>query len=173
MRNGSVLLWAALSFLTAGCGTYVPDIQEAGDDRKGIRLVHAIVDSVHCELRNAINIVIKNDEEAAQMNGGVRYAKFLEDWAVQVTLSLQVEERTEIAPIVNWVFPLSLFTLNVGPNASSTATRIDTINYFYTVKDLFVLDKCDPDSRLPHVAGSLLIRSNLKTAEWLLSLIHI
>ena len=51
------IVLAALS-LTA-CGTYVPDIQEIGDDTQGFFLVKAIIGSIHCELRNAVAEVFK------------------------------------------------------------------------------------------------------------------
>ena len=68
-----------------GCGTVVPNIQEIGDDAQGELLLKAIVGSIHCEIRNAINIVIDNDIKDSKDNG-IRYAAFLDNWGAQIAL---------------------------------------------------------------------------------------
>ena len=86
-----------------------------------------------------------------------------------MTLTLTIDERTNIAPTIGLSFPPGLFTLAVGGNATTAATRVDKLNYYYTIRELEAQRECAknfPDY-LPHPSGSLLIRSNLKTREWL------
>jgi hypothetical protein len=156
----------------SGCGTYVPEIQEASSDQSnGQLLVHAIVRSIHCEIRNAIAYVIDEDKRLAPLNGGVRSAEWLEGWGAQVGLSLTTEEKTALNPTSAWSPPSpakALFALGLGVNLSSDATRIDKFNYYYTVADLYKQGACAADQS-PHPTGSLLIQSDLKLREWLLS----
>ncbi len=128
--------------------------------------MHAIVDSIHCEIRNAIHSVIDRDNAAAPFNQGVRHAEFLDNWAAQVSLTLQIDEKATANPTFSWT-PASLFTLGASASLSADATRIDKINYFYGVKDLYVMDVCPPDFTEPHPTGSLFIQSDLKLKEWL------
>jgi hypothetical protein len=164
-----IILGSAFSLF--GCGLYVPEIQEfPGTSVDGQLLVQAIVRSVHCEVRNAITYVLDQDRKLAPLNGGFRSAQWLENWGAELTLTLQIEEKTLLNPTAAWVphtALTSLFTLSGGLNASSDATRIDKLNFYYTVKELSHEGTCAPDPDPP--LGSLLIQSDLKLREWLLS----
>jgi hypothetical protein len=70
----------------------------------------------------------------------------------------------------------NIFTLLGGANISSDATRTDTLNYYYTVKELYGPETygsgegCTQaylDNLADHLVGSLLIQSDLKLREWL------
>lgn len=63
----------------------------------------------------------------------------------------------------------ALFTLSGGVSALSAATRVDTFNYYYTVKELLALGYCPADDNAQAPLGSLLIQGDLKTKEWLLT----
>lgn len=150
-----------------GCGTYVPNIQEIGNDTQGEDLIKAIVGSIHCDLRKAVYTVIGNDNnDAARDNRGNRYAAFLDNWGVQMSLTLTVEEKTTINPAAVWS-PLGWFILGASVTGSADATRKDILNYFYTIADLYKYGKCPTDWVQPHPPGSLLIRNNLKIDQWL------
>ena len=158
--------------LLSGCGTTVPGIQEfPGDSVEGQSfLVRAIVHSVHCEIRNAVNYVIEQDKSVAKLNRGVRSAAWFEKWGVQVGLTLQVEEKTTVSP--NFVsFPpspvTSIFSLAGGVTASSDALRIDKLNFYYNVMELKKQGSCVPRDNTDAPSGSLLIQSDLKLKEWL------
>jgi hypothetical protein len=171
MADARLILMLGLGLSLAGCGTYVPEIQEfPGDDVSAALLVHAIVDSIHCEIRNAITTVIDNDNEASKHNQGVHYAAYLYDWGAQIGLTLQVEEKSGVSPSVNWLprpFGTTIFNLSAGGTLSADATRIDKLNYYYTVRELYALGSCPRNFNPPHPTGSLLIQSDLKLAEWL------
>lgn len=177
MRGTSIgARWARIGLacmalaLQSGCGTYVPTHQEAGGDVVGSDLENAIVQSVHCELRNAMIDTFIEDRQ-----NGRHFADFMEGWAVQVALTLTVDEKTTVAPSVGMTFMPSLFTLGWGGSVSTEAQRIDKFNYYYAVRDLLKSDKCAdnfPVKLSKQVgSGSLLIRNDLKTREWLESMI--
>jgi hypothetical protein len=168
----------------AGCGTYAPNIQEnpwASPDR----LVVAIVGSIHCELRDAITYVINADRWRYWQHGLAPVANWLNDWGVQVAITLTIDEQGSFSPSGSHISILSpitsMFTLLGGANVSSDATRIDTINYYYTVKELYGEGKpwqgepCSSDliSNLSdHPVGSLLIQSDLKLEQWLSAVVQ-
>jgi hypothetical protein len=162
-----------VAFLLAGCGTVVPNLQESGGAGQAVVLVHAIVDGIHCELRHAIYTVDKNDADlAASLNQGVSHVGYLKDWAVQVTLSLQVEEKTAVSPSALWTpngALSSIFSIGASATGSADATRIDKLNYFYTLKELRASGDCQHSAIPPEQPGSLLIQSDLKITEWLTS----
>jgi hypothetical protein len=163
------LVCMALAAL-GGCGTYVPTHQEAGGDGVGADLENAIVQSVHCELRNAVIDSFVEDRQ-----NGRHFADFMEGWAVQVLLTLTVEEKTTVSPSVGMTFMPSLFTLGWGGTVSTDSQRLDKFNYYYTVSDLLKSDKCAKDFAVKQSeqagSGSLLIRNDLKTREWLKSIL--
>jgi hypothetical protein len=97
-----------------GCGTHVPEIQEVGDDAQGELLVKAIVGSIRCEIRDAVNKVITADLNAAAPNKGIVYTKFLDKWAAQVALTLQIDEKSTLNPSAVWT-PPSVRDLDLYP----------------------------------------------------------
>jgi len=165
----SFMAFAAL--ILVGCGATVPDIQEVGDDdAQGDLLVKAIVGSIHCELRNAINSVIDNDIESSRASKTPRQAAYLDSWGVQLALTLQVEEKTTINPAAVWTPPSvikNVFTLGGSLTGSADATRIDKLNFYYTIAELRSYGHCPTNYVQSHPPGSLLIQSDLKLSTWL------
>jgi hypothetical protein len=162
---------AITAFLLGGCGTYVPEIQEfPGGTAASQELVHAIVRSIHCDIRNAITYEIDQDKWLASLHNGARTAPWIDKWGVQVALTLTIDEKGTVSPSAVWTPPnpaTALFMLGGGINASSDAQRIDTFNYYYTVKDLYALGYCPPDDNAHAPLGSLLIQGDLRTRELL------
>lgn len=162
----SGLAVVALTF-TSACGTYVPEHQEAKNTdplkerRAAYDLENALVGSINCELRNAVIHAIGSNP---------RQSEFMQNWAVQMALTLTVSEKTAASPNAFMTFLPTLFTLLFGGSVSTEAKRIDTFNFYYKVKDLNnPKEECKGDFTLdyPHPSGSFLIRSDLKTEEWL------
>jgi hypothetical protein len=145
-----------LSLLLAGCGTYVPDIQEfPGDSADGQRLVTAIVRNVKCEVQDALDDLYRIDSHP-----------FLDGWGVQIALNLTMIEKSTANPTAIWmpVSPItSVFTLGAGATLSSEATRTEKLSSYYTVRQLRRLGRCNPEAR----GGPFLLQSNLKLNEWL------
>jgi hypothetical protein len=174
----SVVRWFApigVGFLLSGCGLSVPEIQEVpGDSGAGQLLIQDIVQSVHCEVADAVQWVVSQDVENHKKNPSQPFASsFLIDprnpWGVQITLSLTVEEKSTANPTVLWMPPspvTSVFTLAGTGTLSSDATRIDKLNFYYTIHQLSDRKYCTPG--IQHgPSSSLLIKNDLKTVEWL------
>jgi len=155
-----------------GCGTLVPEIRDFPNntsEAKNNELVQAIIVSIRCELNDAVTAVIKADAFTAKADRFF-YAQFLQKWGAQVALTLQLDEKTMVSP--NTIYlpissPSSIFTLSGGLSATADATRIDKVNFYYKVSELYMRrnQTCERDVNPP--AGSLLIQSDLKLREWL------
>ena len=158
MRGGVFLaaMPLGIALILGGCGTYVPEIQEfPGDSIEGQRFVQAIVTNVTCEVRNAVAYLYTDYKTT-----------FLDDWGVQITLILTIDEKGAVNPTVNWFPPspaTAIFNLAGRANASADATRIDTLNSYYLVDELRY-HACPPENR---TNGLFLMQSDLKLKEWL------
>ena len=196
-RQGDIMstarraLFGAVSTLLAGCGTYVPDIQEfwgAPSDAKF--KVNKISGQVVCELRKAVQKVVTDIPEFVQTPGAPPpppkrdLSWFVNKWAVQVTLNLIIVENSALTPGValNSIYRTGIttfpgaaavttpqsFSLGLGGTASSTATRNDKLNMFFTVKELLygtpsIEKSCIP----PPTNADLFMQSDLKLYDWL------
>ncbi|MGA7265335.1 MAG: hypothetical protein WA709_21655 [Stellaceae bacterium] len=176
MINVKSCVFALIAGLATGCGTSVPDIKDVpGTPGQTQILVKAILDSIHCEIKNSVQYVISEDLKLAQFRPKhERAAPWFDDWGMAGLLTLTIAEKSELNPTVSW-FPnpvTMLFSLGVGLDLSAEATRTDTLNFYYNVRDLAYKEKPCPvgpngyhlDEHLP---GSLLINSDLKLREWL------
>jgi hypothetical protein len=150
------------SFLIGGCGTYVPGLEEPlSSPADGQQLVQAIVQNIDCEIRNAIGDIIRTDKE--EFRTGLRKSRqtaWLDNWAVQTTLSLQVNERGAINPSAKWL-PASpanaIFTLAGAGSLSAEATRINQMGSYYSVAQIVNGFPCTADSR----PGGLFLLQNV------------
>ncbi|MBR1271366.1 hypothetical protein JQ629_28170 [Bradyrhizobium sp. AUGA SZCCT0222] len=178
MRKKGISLSTLLSVVTlTGCGVLVPEIRDfpnAGSAAQNNLLVQAIVISIRCELQDAVTNVINADVDTAKANR-FYYAQFLKNWGAQVALTLRMEEKSSISPNGAYlpVSPLtSVFSLSGGLSATADATRVDKINFYYKVTELYLGRdrKCIRDTNPPR--DSLLIQSDLKLGEWLDAMIN-
>ena len=156
---------AALTLELSGCGVFVPELQESvphpgpptiQEGLEGEAFVNSIVFNVQCEVRDAI----------VQFYQQYPNGLFLNTWGVQVTLNLQVEEKTSVNPTGNWLPPSSassVFNLGFGATATGDATRIDKVNWFAPISDFKGKRACG-DQR-PN--GVFLLESDLRLKEWL------
>jgi hypothetical protein len=166
-----------IALMFSGCGTYVPEIQEIpGDQADGQLLVQAIVRSIHCEIKDAVAYVIGAEDEDATKFHRPSLADWLLDWGAQTQITLTVDEQSTLSPS-GLYSPINIFSLLGGASASSEATRIETLNYYYPVKELYYSRSCLTREDIAdshsgnHPTGSLLIQSDLKLREWLLGIV--
>ena len=183
-----------VGLMLCGCGTYVPDIQEFwGTPKDATYKVNKVSAQVVCELRRAVQQVFwDNRYKPVQFRAAPgqppppkhRDLKWFESWAVQVTLSLNIIENTALGPGVTFnnvlpnaitPFPVGgnvtssqLFSTGIGGTLSSTATRTDKLNMFFTVKELAygkpsIGLSCIP----PPQNADLFVQSDLKLYDWL------
>ena len=163
---GGVMCLIRISVITlatafvGGCGLYVPEIQDFGDQSAGNQLVQSIVYNVTCEVQDAVDGIYNNPDHP-------RKSTFLDSWGVQITLSLQVEEKGSVNPVVNWLPPSpasAIFSLAGSGTLSTDATRQDKTNSYFTVAQLRKMGPCEKGSR---PGGLLLMQSDLALYEWL------
>lgn len=156
-----------------GCGFYVPSLRDwpNNDEPGAVAMVTAIVRSVRCELRNAVTVVVDNDVRAARERASHRtYTDFLNNWGAEVAFTFTIVEKTDVNPTNLWMpatAASAVFTLGANVNVSAEATRIEKLNFFYTVKDLYLRpgQVCDASGEDP--SSSFLIKNDLKIAELL------
>lgn len=160
---------SAALFLT-GCGLYVPEIQEnpfaPGD---GQLMVQAIVQSVRCEMVDALKNVWISDHENAKKYHQTPVTNFLLKWGAQMTLTLTIDEKSSLSPSVTWKPPSpasALFTLGAGVSGNADATRTDKLGFYYLVPYLLNQPYCTRGVQQGN-ENSLLVRSDLKLEEWL------
>lgn len=158
-----------IGLMFAGCGTYVPNIEEPWTSQPN-RLVEAIVESIHCEIRQAVIYVISHDSTNSKiLNPSPRTSWLYNDWGAQIQITLTVDEQGSLNPSGSYL--PKIFNLFGGATISSEATRTDTLNFYYTIKDLYGIGKgCSPPVIADienHPTGSLLIQSDLKLRDWL------
>jgi hypothetical protein len=152
--------FVSTSFFLGGCGLYTPALQDFGDETKGQQLIQSVIYNVTCEVRDAIDDIYNNPNHA-------RKSTFLDTWGVQIALSMQVEEKSSVNPVANWLPPSpasAVFNLGFGGTLSSDATRQDKTNSYFTVKQLLKLHRCDPKTR---PGGLLLMQRDLGLFDWL------
>jgi hypothetical protein len=163
--------------MLGGCGLFVPEIRDFPNNTSTVSnnlLVQAIIISIHCELEDAVTRVINDDIATAPANR-FYYAQFLRKWGAEVALTLTLDEKSVVNPsgIYAPLSPLtSVFTLGGGLSASAEATRVEKVNYYYKVSELYLGPnrKCERDVNPPR--DSLLIQSDLKLYEWLSAMIN-
>ncbi len=178
IRSSCLPLVIGIALMLAGCGTYVPEIQENPWNQVGGELlVQKIVQSIHCEVEKAVTDVRKQDkniQRAVFKKTGIvqpLLTDWLLGWGAQMQISLIVDEKSAVGPSGSWS-PMKTFFLGSGANISSEATRIETLNYYYLVKDLINAHEASCFSDIKDAAtGSLLVDSDLKLEEWLLAVV--
>jgi hypothetical protein len=162
-----------LLFGLGGCGARVPELRDWPNNNEAgaATMVEAIVRSVRCELRNAVTVIVNQDIEAARHRVSHRtYTDFLNNWGAEVAFTFTIVEKTVVNPAGVWMPPspaTAIFTLGGDVSVSGQATRVETMNIFYTVKELYLPpgQTCDASGEDP--SGSFLIRNDLKLAELL------
>ena len=131
------------------------------------RIVSSILLNITCEVQDSLYDVIEEDEEdLKERRSNYRSTKWLENWGVQLALSLQIDEKGSVDVNATGLPPSpnsAILSLTGGSSAASTATRVDKLNSFHAVKDL-ARQKCSPGGR---PGGLYMMQSDLKFKEWL------
>ena len=166
----AMIALASASSLLGGCGLSVPEIQEnAFAPGHAVLMVQAIVQSVHCEMANALKDVRKYDLETAKKFHQKPNTDFLLRWGAELTLTLKIDEKSSLNPNVTWMPPSpasAIFTLGAGLSGAADATRTDKMSFYYLVPTLLNEPYCATGVQQGE-DSSLLVRSDLKLKEWL------
>lgn len=224
-RPAGFLATLVLPMLFSGCGLRTPDIAEPWDQdippgtlNEDQKLKWSATAQVEYEIRKRIYCDLKEAVQEAnklQPSVGNRYRQLLpNDWGAQLSISLAVEELTDLNPgvalrtpihngIVNFAGqylgpstisgaglltglpaaqtygPLAVgqnYALGLGGKLSSTATRTDSFNPYWSVEYLMVpiteKSDCRSDPFLnagvtPSSSSPFLLQSDLGIKDWL------
>ena len=198
--------FVALLLLLSGCGLHPPDISEQPFDGPGLpatatdppysattQIEFEIRRKIYCELKEAVRFVNDIPYYAVDHAGHkVKGVMIPDEWIAQISLSLQVDESTALAPGVSYndtirnavrTFgvgnTLSIsqsFNLGLGATLSATATRVDKFDPTYSIKWLMNRPTADStcndnkDIFPGHPNSSpFLIQSDLGIKKWLTS----
>ena len=166
-----ILLCVFLTTILCGCGTVVPELREwpENDHFGAVDLVRIIVRSVECELKHTITDVVNTDTDQAHLRSNHRhFTEFLNNWGAEVALTFTIVEKSGFNPNATWlpVSPASaIFTLNGNASLTAQATRIQKMNIFYTMKELYLPKGQDCDASGEDPSGSFLIRNDLRLKD--------
>lgn len=151
---------------------------------------------VYCELKDAVQTVNQIEVSSGPHGklGPPKKGPLPPEWGVQVSLSLQVDKSAALNPGVafNQVMPNAIkafgpgntvttpqsLNLGFGATLSSTATRVDTFDPYWTIDYLMIPEKpysvCrkgnDPFEQLgwtPAASSPFILESDLGIKEWL------
>ena len=153
---------ASVSLMLGGCGTYVPQMQEAWETSRtpvltaGGDLVFKIREKIYCDIVQAVH---DND------------ALLPSRWGVQTTVDLQVDETGALNPGVSFIEPLAgdqSRSLGLGATLSSQGTREDKFSTYWNLDKLrkFAGGTCKTDRPALH-GSSFLLESELGISAWL------
>jgi hypothetical protein len=183
----------AVAIFLGGCGLGVSQLPEVWDRTDPYATAHMEVQikrAIFCELRRgALETRRLNSGQYSYGNTNVTSAADLplpDSWGVQVTLTLTVDEKSNLTPSVSWknpIAPVSIFSQNVsqsytttvGGQLSSENIRYDKYNFYYTARDLIdgagPGDICgSPPTAIlgrPSLSSPFVNASDLGISDWL------
>lgn len=167
MPNFSKLIASIFpTLLLAGCGLYVPEVQEWHEPREQQKFTeNQIINHIKCELHKGVDDAIAKYYGAGKRSGYT--ADWIKTWLATVTLKLSVDEKSSVNPGLSWVRALSdvrTFTLGAGFNASSDSTRAETISFTYPLGKLRAAGKITGECADPNAA---LVSGDLKIGQFI------
>lgn len=179
----------AVALAQTGCGLSIPQAPEiwdqAADADATQHMEMQIKRAIFCELRDAVHLA--RQKYYVQNYSAGKAVTTKEDqpvpdsWGAQLTLTFTVDEASKLNPGVSLISPIGAasqmqtFAFGLGGTLSSTATRIDKYETFYTIAEIAnVYSKnnvCDkpPEGVLGPKSHSspFVVLSDLGIREWL------
>jgi hypothetical protein len=156
MINSKALFFATTilySIMLQGCGTFVPAIREPWDNVSSGAMELNIVNRVYCELKRAV--IDASHAPPTEIRRHGRYMKeplLPDNWGVQYTLTLTVDEKTTLGPGVTFNTPIipatvyfpggataggpQNYSFGLGGKLEAGARRIDKFDFYYSVERL-------------------------------------
>lgn len=192
----SLAIFLIMAIVLGGCGLSAPKIHEVWENDDSTKQIEfGIKKRIYCDLKRGIQNANRNSGFALEdrETGKISKKQFIpNNWGTLVSLSLQVDEGGAINPGLSVREPLASgitrfpsgsvvmpqsFSLGLGVNVSSTATRIDKFDSYYSVGFLMkedsdqsvCLEKNDPfllNNEIPS-KNSPLIVSYLGIEQWI------
>jgi hypothetical protein len=170
--GGQIMGWlprfasAGLACLLAGCGLYVPEVQELYEPRdQQMFTENDLINNIKCELHRGLDLALAKYH--IPEGKGIYAADWFRQWKATVNLKLTVEEKSSINPGLTWLKPLTgtnTFTLGAGLTGSSDASRIETIAFSYPLSALHAAGPINQPCEDPNIA---LVMGDLKIGQFI------
>ena len=200
MRHILYLTFAAAAIFTSGgCGIGVPQISEAWDQAypgdsttkpptppisANAQIEFEIKKRIFCDLRKAVRASLKYNNDIEKNGRIIKSERIIPlSWGAQIALSLEVEEHSNLSPGIVLINPLpnsQARSIGLGGELSSTATRTDKINAYYSIgylaQPISEDSVCRKEENDPFVGAGFpnyarsspfIIESDLGLTEWL------
>jgi hypothetical protein len=148
----------------AGCGLYVPEMEEPYQQAKIEKLdENAIVNRIKCELHKGVQDVLYKYRSSPEYVG--KSVEWLRKWGATVSLKITADEKSSLNPSfsIPMVPHLARLSLAGGISTSADASRAETIGFTYRFDDLLAegwIDQCDR-------SGPIIITSDLKIGQFI------
>ena len=156
------LAGAITGSLLVGCGTYVPNITDNGEDQNYFLKIN---ESIKCELIATLDEIENQHKQITYLEPSEKnkyqldqFWAFFNKWAVKYTLSLSTTSSSNFNPTLSILHPSipnsslvagdKVFTINPGFGFSASATGKETSSSFYLVSQLINEDECEKDNPL-------------------------
>lgn len=161
-------------------GCLVPEaLPVLGHDAKK-RIFYDVVRGVQCEIRHA---VLKQIREDRLHRWGERKLAWLEDWAAQMDLNLNITDRIGFHPGVSLLMPNWMdahvwradgtvrtvaqnYNFGIGAGLDYQTDRYDKVQFAYDF-DKFVKDEKEDLGRACYRIAGIAIEGDLKLGDWL------
>jgi len=178
MPNKLALSFALILLCTVGgCGLYVPekDLFPKSKLDEGI-FENIIVNNIKCELHKGVQDTLAYYQDSPDQLARLQWLK---DWGATVQLKITVDEASALNPGVSLTTPLEnsvtkfpvggnvttpqLFSLGLGGSATAHATRVETVSFTVSFKELLSerpIKTCDQQN-------GVMIQSDLKIGQFI------
>lgn len=133
-------------------------------------MIDGVVQSVKCQLRTAVTRVVNNEKRVSRNRlSGKTYYDFLDKWGAEVAFTFTIVENSGANPSILGTPPSpasAVFSITGSFSGSAKSTRIEKLNYFFTVAELYMPDGvvCEESTRR---YDSFLIQNDLKIVDLL------
>jgi hypothetical protein len=172
--------WIVAAGAVAGCGVQVPTIEPLARSQAEVGfIVNKIANHIGCEIGYAMLGI----HSRYRRSGLADRIKWLDNWAAKITLTIQVEEKTALAPGISFrtLFPNAtttfgsqtittgqFFSFGVGGQFSTGAIRIEKVGYLVPLGGLAKRVREGEERGKPCDIGTgPNIEGDLKFREWL------
>lgn len=179
MLNGTRVFSLAVGVVSAislsalgGCGLFTPekgllsndDVQPPNASPQGM-FEQNVVAHIRCEIRNGVAkaLLLPN-------------VQWLAGYAATVTLKLTVEDQSALSPNASFISPIlplasaQSFTFGIGGSGAANATRVETIQFNYSNKELLAEAHKDLRAGITSCQGyqnGVMIDSDLKIGQFI------
>lgn len=165
-----------LSVSLTACGTVVPDMVAFSPPMQGAIEDTELIQLIRCELHFGVQDAL--EQFSKEKGTGGHGVEWLRGWEAKISLKITVDEKGGFAPGITYKEPLrnaltffnapvsQSFSAAVGLQASSQATRTETIGFSYRFEDLLAEGRLERDSCKTQIRNKVVV-NDLKIADFI------